>query len=71
MTTDRAEVNADEKAGTMNREAVIQRAIDEWAVIGGGPHAHDTEQVTLAHHIDASLYEYERRAQAPRFINGG
>lgn len=55
----------------MNREAVIQRAIEEWAVLAFAADARDGEYVSLAHHIDASLWEHERTQEPRRFINGG
>lgn len=36
-------------------ETVIQRAIDEWASIAGGPAAQGEPRVTLAHYIARTL----------------
>lgn len=53
----------------MTKEDVIQRAIEQWAILAFAADP-PSEYPSLAHYIAASLFEHDQAGRR-RFINGG
>lgn len=53
------------------RETLIQKAIEEWAVIAGGPSSRHGSEPTLAHYIESVLANAEKPSKVTVHFVGG